>query len=94
MSSTINIGVLALQGAFYEHIQLFKEASRTIAASDITWNFYEVRTAEELARSDALVIPGGESTTMSLVAERSGILEALREYVKYASASLLISRAR
>ncbi|KAI9843718.1 MAG: hypothetical protein M1837_006187, partial [Sclerophora amabilis] len=46
------------------------------------WEFVEVRTPEELARCVALVIPGGESTTMSLVAARSGLLEPLREFVK------------
>ncbi|POR34290.1 Putative pyridoxal 5'-phosphate synthase subunit PDX2 [Tolypocladium paradoxum] len=42
----------------------------------------EVRTAAELARCDALIIPGGESTTISLVAAQSGLLEPLREFVK------------
>ncbi|KAJ3473394.1 hypothetical protein NLG97_g10327 [Lecanicillium saksenae] len=42
----------------------------------------EVRTPEELARCDALIIPGGESTTISFVAAQSGLLEPLREFVK------------
>ena len=41
-----------------------------------------VRTLEELERCDALVIPGGESTTMTLIAERNGLLEPLREFVR------------
>ncbi|KAJ5542885.1 hypothetical protein N7535_005307, partial [Penicillium sp. DV-2018c] len=77
---SITVGVLALQGAFFEHLQLLKKAAGQAPSSD--WHFIEVRTPQELARCDALVLPGGESTTMSLVAERSNLLEPLREFVK------------
>ena len=49
----------------------------------LTWRFIEVRKAAELSQCDALIIPGGESTTISLVAASTGILEPLREFVKY-----------
>ncbi len=51
----MRIGVLALQGAFIEHIRMF--AALNIEASPI-------RTPSELNRLDALAIPGGESTTI------------------------------
>lgn len=80
----ITVGVLALQGAFREHIVLFERASKSVLTSSSTsWHFTEVRTPQELSRCHALVIPGGESTTMALVASRSGLLEPLREFVKY-----------
>jgi pyridoxal 5'-phosphate synthase pdxT subunit len=80
----ITVGVLALQGAFYEHIQLLKQATRPMTSTEpISWTFTEVRNGEQLAVCDALIIPGGESTTISLVAERSGLLGGLREFVKY-----------
>jgi pyridoxal 5'-phosphate synthase pdxT subunit len=41
----------------------------------------QVRTAEDLAAIDALLIPGGESTTMALVAERTGLLVPLRAWI-------------
>jgi 5'-phosphate synthase pdxT subunit len=80
----VTVGVLALQGAFNEHVQLLRQAGQILAtrAIDHRWTFTEIRTAAELASCDALVIPGGESTTMSLVAERSGVLEPLRDFVK------------
>ncbi|KAF2087103.1 pyridoxine [Saccharata proteae CBS 121410] len=84
----ITIGVLALQGAFSEHVQLLRQAISKLKARNINdsesyqWECIEVRTPAELARCDALVLPGGESTTMSLVAQRSGMLEPLREFVK------------
>lgn len=79
---SITVGVLALQGAFYEHVQLLKQAATGLASSS-QWEFIEVRTPPELDRCDALILPGGESTTMSLVAARSNLLEPLREFVKY-----------
>ena len=83
MTRNIVVGVLALQGAFYEHLQLLKRASQEVATGqDGRWEFVEVRTANELERCDALIIPGGESTTVSLVAARSNLLEPLRHFVK------------
>lgn len=85
----VTVGVLALQGAFYEHLQLLKQASRSVAPpsdqSATHWIFLEVRTTEHLSLCDALIIPGGESTTISLVAARSNLLDPLRDFVKYAA---------
>ncbi|PYI08904.1 SNO glutamine amidotransferase [Aspergillus sclerotiicarbonarius CBS 121057] len=85
MGST-TVGVLAMQGAFYEHFQLLKKAAAGFSAGDAgsssQWEFIEVRTPQELERCDALVLPGGESTTISLVAARSNLLEPLRDFVK------------
>ena len=50
------IGVLALQGAFAEHITILKNLGVDTA---------EVRLPEELDRLDGLIIPGGESTTIT-----------------------------
>jgi 5'-phosphate synthase pdxT subunit len=68
----VKVGVLALQGAFAAHVGVLR--SLDVAA-------FEVRTPRQLADADALVIPGGESTTMSMMAERSGLLEPLAEAV-------------
>jgi 5'-phosphate synthase pdxT subunit len=86
----VTVGVLALQGAFSEHVQLLRAAAESLALkgapaqSQIKWTFIEVRTPAELGRCDGLIVPGGESTAISLVAARSGLLEPLRDFVKYA----------
>jgi len=67
------VGVLAVQGAVAEH----EAALRAVGAEP-----RQVRTAEGLEGLDGLVVPGGESTTFGLVAERSGLLEALRSAVR------------
>lgn len=72
-SSIITIGVLALQGAFAEHVKMLRQ---------LGVNAVEVRKAEQLADLDGLIIPGGESTTMGLIAERWGLVEPLRSWVQ------------
>ncbi|MFF3764014.1 pyridoxal 5'-phosphate synthase glutaminase subunit PdxT [Streptomyces sp. NPDC001922] len=71
--STPVIGVLALQGDVREHLVALAEADAQARP---------VRRAEELAEVDGLVIPGGESTTMSKLAIAFGLLEPLRERVR------------
>lgn len=77
------IGVLALQGAFIEHITLLTQAAPALTSQhNTTFSFLEVRTADQLSRCNALILPGGESTAISLIAERCGMLEPLRQFVK------------
>jgi 5'-phosphate synthase pdxT subunit len=64
------VGVLALQGDVREHVRALAELGAAPT---------EVRTSRELATVTALVLPGGESTTMSLLLESSGLLEPLRD---------------
>jgi 5'-phosphate synthase pdxT subunit len=64
------VGVLALQGDVREHIA---------ALTDLGAHTVEVKLPEHLAGLDALVLPGGESTTMSLLLQSSGLLEPVAE---------------
>jgi pyridoxal 5'-phosphate synthase pdxT subunit len=67
------IGVLALQGDVVEHIAALERAgARAIA----------VRTIGDLTKIDALVIPGGESTTIVKLLERSGLDRPIVERVR------------
>ncbi|RGP77536.1 glutamine amidotransferase [Fusarium longipes] len=83
---SLTIGVLALQGGFSEHIDLVRKAADYISSTEnISKNkiqCIEVRTKEQLDQCNALIIPGGESTTISFVAAQSGLLEPLRDFVK------------
>lgn len=73
MDSVLNIGVLALQGAFAEHARILRQLGVTVT---------EVRKPEQLAHLDGLIIPGGESTSMGLIAERWRLIAPLREWVR------------
>ena len=63
-------GVLALQGDFREHARAFED----LGAAPVL-----VRTAEDLAEVSCLAIPGGESTTMSKMARRHGLVDPIRD---------------
>ena len=63
------VGVLALQGDVREHIRVLAE----LGAAAV-----EVRTESDLDGVDAMVLPGGESTTMSVLLGSSGLLEPLQ----------------
>jgi 5'-phosphate synthase pdxT subunit len=67
----MRIGVLALQGAFVEHIKMLRELGVEAV---------EVRLPEQLAGLDGLIIPGGESTTIGKLAVMYGFMEPLRTF--------------
>lgn len=68
-TDTPTVGALALQGDFREHIAMLRGLG--VAA-------IEVRTPDELDGVDALVIPGGESTTIGKLAELYGLIDPIR----------------
>jgi 5'-phosphate synthase pdxT subunit len=68
----VKAGVLALQGDFREHGRALTDAGATPV---------EVRTAEDLASVDCLVIPGGESTTIGKLARAYDLVDPVRARV-------------
>jgi 5'-phosphate synthase pdxT subunit len=69
----VNIGVLALQGAFDVHAKRLTELG---ASAQL------IRKPDELATLDALVLPGGESTTFLKHLERAGFYDVLDDFVR------------
>ena len=67
------VGVLALQGDFEAHGRMLRALGAGVR---------EVRTPADLDGLDGLVIPGGESTTITLGVEREGLAEPLRELAR------------
>ena len=68
----MRVGVLALQGDFREHLAVVSR----LGAEGV-----EVRTPEALDRIDAIIIPGGESTTIGRLATIYGLTEPLRSQI-------------
>ncbi len=73
LSSALTVGVLSLQGDFERHIVSLKRVGATGC---------EVRTVDELAGLDALILPGGESTTMALLLHEFGMWQTLKSFAK------------
>jgi pyridoxal 5'-phosphate synthase pdxT subunit len=69
----MKVGVLALQGDFEAHAHIL----RTAGAEPV-----EVRTPDDLASVDALIVPGGESTTIRKLAEKHGLIGPVRGRVQ------------
>jgi pyridoxal 5'-phosphate synthase pdxT subunit len=67
------VGILALQGDFAAHARMLRDLGATPQ---------EVRVPADLDGLDGLVIPGGESTTMTLGIEREGLAEPLRDLAR------------
>jgi len=68
---TPRIGVLAIQGGFDAHVRMLRRLGA---------DAFEIRTADELEGLDGLVLPGGESTTLTLSMARDGLEEPLRDF--------------
>src|SRR5437899_10171832 len=69
----MKIGVLALKGYFDGHRRMLERLGATVSL---------VKKAEQLDSVDALVIPGGESSTFLKFLEQGGFLEKLRDFVR------------
>ena len=69
----MTVGVLALQGDFEAHAKVLRELGTTPR---------EVRTPKDLKGVEAIVIPGGESTTMTLAIERENLRAPLIDLIK------------
>jgi len=69
----LRVGVLAFQGDVREHLN---------SLSLLNVAVQKVRTVEELETVNALIIPGGESTTLSMLAKRVGLMNPLRKFVQ------------
>lgn len=69
----MRVGVLALQGDFREHAALLEGMGHEAVL---------VRKADELSGLQALILPGGESTTIGKLADRYGLLEPLRTAIR------------
>jgi 5'-phosphate synthase pdxT subunit len=68
----MKVGVLALQGDFREHLN-------ALVACGV--DGFTVRRGDELAKADAMIIPGGESTTISHLAQFFGIFEEIKQRI-------------
>ena len=72
----MKIGILAIQGDFLLH---------KVALDKLSVESLYVRDRNDLIHSDALILPGGESTTMSLLLNKYGLFESIKNFAKHKS---------
>jgi len=75
----MNVGVIALQGAVSEHIDAVKRAMQEL---QVEGKAYAVRRKKDLEYADGLIIPGGESTTISKLLDKFSMLKMIRQRAK------------
>ncbi len=73
---SLKIGVLAFHGDVDEHIEATKKAAENLK---LNINVLPIRTKKALHELNALIIPGGESTTLQKLCEREGIFEEMKK---------------
>lgn len=67
----ITVGVLALQGGFQKHQEMLEQ----LGAETV-----QVRTKEDLEKCDGLILPGGESTTMTKLIEKNNLFSSVQNF--------------
>lgn len=71
--SSLLIGILALQGDFQEHAEALRQCGARVRL---------VKQAADLQNIDGLILPGGESTSMGIIAEKNGMIKPLQHFIQ------------
>ena len=81
-SSSLTVGVLALQGAFIEHVRILRSLAQEQAArGGLAVTVVEVRKPSQVSGLSGLVIPGGESTTLSVFLRENDFESTLKAWM-------------
>lgn len=76
---TVKIGILAIQGDVAENINATKKAAKELG---IDCDVFPVKTPEEISKIDAIILPGGESTTIGQLSLVNSSLKTLKEKIE------------
>ena len=79
MVRKITIGVIGIQGSISEHVKTMKKA---LKESNISGEVLIIKDKEDINKSDAIILPGGESSTISKVLSESGLYYELFNQIK------------
>lgn len=88
LPTAVTVGVLALQGGFFEHVSHLRRCAHILSEKNgvdgLTFKIMEVRTVSEIEKLDGIVFPGGETTAMSILMEKNNreLLNALQKFVR------------
>lgn len=77
----VNVGVLCIQGAFIEHLQVLERLAKQKKRKEFHIHIVDVRKPAQFGGLDGLIIPGGESTTLSVFLSKDGFEQSLKSWV-------------
>lgn len=87
----MNIAVLGLQGAVIEHIAATRRAMQKLGMTgDVVW----AKDKADIQNADGVIIPGGESTTISKLIDKNGLRDALQEKPIFGTCAGLVLLAK
>ena len=86
VKKTISIGVVGVQGAVSEHIAMMKQA---FEIEQIDGSVYSFKQKEMIKDLKGIILPGGESTTISRFLQRHGLTDEIRKRVSEGSLALM-----
>jgi len=78
MVEKLSIGIVGIQGAISEHISILKKA---FLESDISGNVFVIKNPDDIKKIDALILPGGESTTISKILYKKGLHQVISKNI-------------
>jgi 5'-phosphate synthase pdxT subunit len=79
MVTEVSIGVIGIQGAISEHIYSMKKA---LEVTNTQGNVFHIRDKQEINKVDGLILPGGESTTISRILYKTGFFDVISNRIK------------
>ena len=78
--AAVSVGVLCIQGAFVEHVRMLEKVA-VARRETCTVTVVDVRKPAQLSNLDGLIIPGGESTTLSVFLKKNNFEEVLKSWI-------------
>ena len=79
MVKKISIGIIGIQGAISEHVKMMND---TLTETDTPGDVFVIKNPLEMDNLDGLILPGGESTTISKILYKSGLYDAIFKRIK------------
>lgn len=86
VNGSLSIGVIGIQGAVSEHVAMMK---KVFSSFSINGSVRVIKPSDSLSNIDGVILPGGESTTISRVLQSSGLFDELKQRVSEGSLAVM-----
>ena len=86
MVKRVNIGIIGVQGAVSEHANIMK---KLFSEMNKPGEIFIIRDKNQLEKVDGLIIPGGETTTISRILEKTGLYDKILDRIKQKNIAIM-----